>query len=344
MDYDVTIGIPVYNAEKYIRMTIDSVLAQTFGRMELLVVDDCGTDHSIDIVREYQQQHPRGKDIRIVSQPQNGGIGRARNRIIDEARGRYVYFMDADDTIEPNTIELLYANAVRHSAQIVYGSYERVEQHEGQTKRTAIQYVPMQFSREDEFANYVYRQYEGIQAMVWNCLIDIDVCRKNDLRFQPVNYWEDFSFTLNLPTYITRAVLLPDITYHYYIRKGSVSNQSEQSHIGKEEIQKTIDAINQNKAKSARLLTKPYLGRWLHKLLTTDFYIACTIFRKEQLIAPSFTKREIRDMMRSPLNMRQTLALRQMRWQNTCLYLLGVLPPALSVAIMKACAKMRKLM
>jgi len=76
--YEVTIGIPVYNAERYIRLTMDSVLAQTFESIEFLVLDDCGTDASMDIVRQYQQSHPRGHDIRIVQQPQNGGIGRAR--------------------------------------------------------------------------------------------------------------------------------------------------------------------------------------------------------------------------------------------------------------------------
>ena len=61
MGYEVTIGIPVYNVEKYIRLTMDSALAQTFESIEFLVLDDCGSDSSMDIVREYQQTHPRGK-------------------------------------------------------------------------------------------------------------------------------------------------------------------------------------------------------------------------------------------------------------------------------------------
>ena len=69
MSYEVTIGIPVYNVEKYIRLTMDSALSQTFGSIEFLILDDCGTDKSMDVVREYQQTHPRGKDIHIISQP-----------------------------------------------------------------------------------------------------------------------------------------------------------------------------------------------------------------------------------------------------------------------------------
>ena len=71
MQYEVTIGIPVYNVEKYIRQTMNSVLAQTFNSIEFLICDDCGTDSSIDIIKEYQRSHPRGVDIRIVRQPQN---------------------------------------------------------------------------------------------------------------------------------------------------------------------------------------------------------------------------------------------------------------------------------
>ena len=150
-NYDVTIGIPVYNVEKYIRLTMDSALAQTFPNIEFLVLDDCGQDGSMNIVREYQKTHPRGKDIRIVRQPQNGGLGRARNRIIEEAHGTYLYHLDADDAIAPNTIELLYEKALQYDADMVYGSYQRIEQFGGETKRTNYCYESMFFLNEYEF-------------------------------------------------------------------------------------------------------------------------------------------------------------------------------------------------
>lgn len=126
MPYEVTIGIPVFNVAKYIRATMDAVLAQTFESIEFLICDDCGTDGSIDIVRDYQQTHPRGRDIRILRQPENKGIGAARNRMVAEAQGRYFYSLDGDDTIVPETIALLYKAAQDHHADLVYGSYERV--------------------------------------------------------------------------------------------------------------------------------------------------------------------------------------------------------------------------
>ena len=124
MTYEVTIAIPVYNAEKYIRKAMDSALAQTFSSIEFLVCDDCGTDKSINIIREYQQTHPRGLAIHIVHQPHNMGIGESRNRLVDEACGQYIYFMDADDYIEPDTIEKLYNNAIKYDLQLQKGLSE----------------------------------------------------------------------------------------------------------------------------------------------------------------------------------------------------------------------------
>ena len=124
--YEVTIGMPVYNVERFIRQTMDSVLSQTFESIEFLICDDCGTDSSIDIVREYQQTHPRGKDIRIVRQPQNMGLGNGRNRMIAESCGRYIYFMDSDDILAPDAIQLLMEQAIKYDADIVYGSMEKI--------------------------------------------------------------------------------------------------------------------------------------------------------------------------------------------------------------------------
>ena len=216
-NYAVTIGIPVYNVEKYIRLTMDSALAQTFNDIEFLVIDDCGTDSSIDIVREYQQTHPRGKDIRIVRQPKNGGIGEARNRIVDEAQGTYLYYLDGDDAIEPNTIELLYEKAKAFDADMVYGSYKRIFTENDEVVDTVCYSYPYkEFSAPDDYACYAYES--NVQTMTWNFLIKIDVLRQNHLRFAPVGYGEDYTFTVDLPTYVNRVVLLPDITYSYYVR------------------------------------------------------------------------------------------------------------------------------
>ena len=333
--YEVTIGIPVYNVEKYIRQSMDSVLAQTFNSIEVLICDDCGTDSSIAIIEEYQKTHSRGKDIRIVRQPYNKGIGEGRNRIIDEVKGKYLYFMDADDTIAPNTIQLLYENAQRYNAEIVYGSYERIEMLGDNVKHIPRQYAPMQFLNEDEFASWAYDAYDNLPAMTWNFLIDINIFHKNGLRYQPVSYWEDFSITIDLPTYITRAVLLSDITYHYFCHYNSASKFQHRNYIAKQEILKTIDAMAVVKNNSERLKGKPYSHKHIYKVMKTHFYMVCSILKNEKVISPAFTKREIRDVMIFPLSLCDILNLKGWKLRNLALCLLGMLPPGVSIALMR---------
>lgn len=344
MAYEVTIGIPVYNVEKYIRLTMDSALAQTFPSIEFLVLDDCGTDSSMDIVREYQRTHPRGKDIRIVRQPQNGGLGRARNRIIEEARGKYLYHLDADDAIAPNTISLLYDKAKEYDADIVYGSYQRIEDFDGVVQKKDYSYKYEVFLNENQFADRVYSDYGFLQANTWNFLIKTEIYLKNNIRHKAVNYWEDFSTTIDLPTYTTRAVLLPDITYFYYCRNGSLSNFQKRNHIDKEEIQKTLDAMNQVKQNSERVKLKPYFHKRMYKVMMTHFYMACAILKENKIIEPKFSKREIRDVMHSPLSFYETLNLKGWKMRNLFLYSLGVLPSFVSVLFIFMLGKVKRIL
>lgn len=343
MKYEVTIGIPVYNVEKYIRRAMESALAQTFPSIEFLICDDCGTDSSMDIVREYQRSHPRGEDIRILKQPQNMGIGNSRNRLIEEVRSKYLYFMDSDDAIAPNTIELLYKAAQEYNAEMVYGSHERINNIGNVITKVSWCYPVKQFLKKDEFACWAYREYNGIQAMTWNFLIDIDVYRKNGLRHQSVNFWEDYLFTMDLPTYVSRVVLLSDITYYYYCREGSLSNYQKRNHIDKEEIMRTARGLDKLKWQSDRIRNKSYFPRRMYKLMVTDFYIVCEILKNKDIISPVFTNQELHELMRTPLSFGDIIQFRQARLLNMILYVFWILPAPLSVAFMKLVAKIRKL-
>jgi glycosyltransferase involved in cell wall biosynthesis len=343
MAYEVTIGIPVYNAEKYIRKAINSALAQTFENIEFLILDDCCTDDSMTIVCEFQNTHYRGKDIHIISQPKNMGIGNARNRIVGEAQGKYLFFMDADDVISPKTIELLCCNANRYDAELVYGSHERVEKFNGKINIFKCQYRDRKFFKEDEFANWVYRQYDGIQATTWNILININIYRKYGLEYPATNYWEDFSFTMDLPLYVKRVVMLSDITYYYNCRSESLSNFSKRDYIEKSEIQAVLDAMFIVKQNTDRVKSKPYFHQRMYKVMMTHFYMVCAILRNEKIIHPLFTKHEIRDVMRSPLSFSETLKLKGWRFKNMFLYFLGELPSSVTVSIIRIFGKIKGL-
>ena len=335
MSFEVTIGIPVYNAEKYIRQAMDSALSQTFENIEFLILDDCGTDSSIEIVKDYQQTNPRGKDIRIVSQPCNMGIGEARNRILDEARGKYLFFLDADDTISPNAIELLYNASQKYDAEVVYGSHERIEEFGEKTNHIFNKYAPMVFLKDNEFAFWAYKDYNNLQAMIWNMLIKTDLYRKNKLRYLRISYLEDLAFTMDWPCYVTRAVMLDDITYYYYCRKGSASRYENRTSIEKREIESTIVVMNYFKDNSALWRDRPFFCERMWKVLVTCYFVAMHIVKNEAIINPPFTKKEIRDVMRMPAFYPEMFKPGRCMPRNIYLYLLGALPPSLSVWLMK---------
>ena len=180
MKYDVTIGIPVYKSADYIQRSLESALNQTYSSIEFLMIDDGGADGSMDIIEQLKAEHQRGGDIRIIKHTHNMGVAASRNHIIDEASGDYLYFMDSDDVIAENTIALMMQHIRQYDAEIVFGSYEKVEI---TGERTVCQYPAMQFLGEDELAIFAYRKYAGIQASACNYLVKTSVLREHHHRF-----------------------------------------------------------------------------------------------------------------------------------------------------------------
>ncbi len=344
MQYEVTIGIPVYNSEKYLKETLESALSQTFPSIEYLIMDDCSTDTSMAIVQEYQQTHPRGEHIRIIHQPRNMGIGIARNRIIDEAQGQYLYFLDADDIITPDAISLLHENAIQNDAEMVYASHERIEEFDGNHNSTVFQHAKRNFTQENEFANYAYEEYGRLPAPVWNILFRMEVFRKNQLRFADTNFWEDFTFHMDLPSYVTRVSMLPDITYKYICRSGSLSNFQKRTHIDKQEIEKTIAAVEHVKANSYRIADKPYFPQRMCKVMLTCFFMVCHIIQKQEYIEPKFTNSELHSLLKSPVPLSKTLSFRKCWSKNLLLCLLGILPSSVSLLLVKLIGGMKGLL
>lgn len=340
MKYDVTIGIPVYEAEIYIFRSLESALSQTYSSIEFLIIDDGCTDASMDIIRFFQAQHPRGKAIRIISHCYNKGVSAARNRIIDEAAGEYLYFMDADDVIAENSIALLMASIRQYEAEIVFGSYEKINT---DGRREVYQYPNQQLLEEDQLASFAYRKYAGIQASACNYLVKTSFLRDHHHRFIATDYWEDFVFTFNLVTFVSRAVLLSDITYSYLCRENSLSHYQQREQISKEEIFKNVQAIEHLKETSSILYNKVYYPNRCFNIMMTDFYIVCNILKRRKDIIPVVTDDEIKTMMTHPASFRQICAFRQSRYKNMALYLLGHVPAFLCVAVIRMVGKMKKL-
>ena len=340
MKYDVTIGIPVYRSETYIRRALESAFNQTYPSIEFLLIDDAGGDGSLAIMQEIRHTHPRGGAMRIISHDSNLGVSASRNQIIDEAQGEYLYFMDSDDTISEHTISLLMQNIRQYEAEIAFGSYEKIET---TGERIVCQYPSLQLMGKDKLAEYAYRKYGGIQASACNYLVKTSLLRENRLYFIETNYWEDLVFTFDLVTYISRAVLLPDITYTYICRESSLSHYQQRQHISKDEVMQSVKAINHLKETSSILYNKVYFPNRCYNIVMSDFYIACTILRRRHDILPSFTNHEIRSLLNHPATWKQISTFSQARLKNQCLYLMGKLPSLLCILIVWSLGKFKKL-
>ena len=338
MNYDVTIGIPVYQAEAFLSRSLESGLAQSYPSIEFLLVDDGCTDRSLSIVHDFQKNHPRGGDIRIISHDHNLGVSAARNRIIDEAAGSYLYFMDADDVIADNTISLLMDHIQLYEAEIAFGSYEKINT---DGKREVYQYPSLQLLEANQLASFAYRKYAGIQASACNYLVQASLLREHHHRFIDTDFWEDLVFTFDLVTFVSRAVLLPDITYTYLCHENSLSRYQQRQQIPKEEILRNARTVSHLRETSSILYNKVYFPNRCYNIVMTGFYMACNVLKRRQDIMPSVSDSEIKAMLAHPATFRQICRFQQSRWKNLVLYLLGQLPAGVCIILVRCLEKLK---
>lgn len=340
MKYKVTIGIPVFRVEKYIRRTMESVLSQTYPDIEFLLIDDGSDDQSLEIIKSIQKTHPRGAAIRVLSHSHNMGVSDTRNHIIDEAHGEFLYFVDSDDVIAHDTISLLMHQIEQHNVDVAFGSYERIEM---SGERSLFQYPARIFEDSDSFADFVYRSYAGFQASACNFLVRLSLIRAHQLRFYKSDFWEDMVFTLNLSTFAERVALLPNITYTYLCRENSLSNSWNKDIIAKERIVQYFEAVDSLKQDDGNLNKRPFFPNRCYIAVMSDIYIICNIIKKRAYINPPFTVRELHAHLRHPANFREIMSFRKRRPQNLMLYLLWKAPARASILAIRLFAKWKGL-
>lgn len=339
--YEVTIGIPLYKSAKYIEKSLLSALNQTFQYIEFLIVDDAGNDGSKEIVCKLQRNHPRGEHIRILTNEKNMGVSFSRNRIIDEAKGRYLYFMDSDDTIEPNTIQLLYDSLIYNHSQIAFGSYEIIDDI-NHNPSEVYQKEALVLNGADQLAMYAFKNNHVFHVSVCNHLIDIFFLRQLGLKFINSSYWEDLDYITGLVINVERAVLLSNITYHYYRHSDSLSHYQSRDILGKDEIDRNLSVLRHVKSKCKDLTGKQYIPYLCYNLEMISFYAACNILRNYRRIIPQFTFAEIRDVMRHPMPLKDIVSYKSKKVANLVFWLLGISPIAFFLPIIWAIGKYKR--
>lgn len=343
----VTVGMPVYNGEAFVSRSVLSVLEQTFsGSMEFLIVDDGSSDGTADVIRQVAAAHPRGGIVRVIRHDANQGVGSTRNTILDHAQGKYLYFLDSDDEIAPDCIEKLHAQAERYQAEAVYGSIYTVCI-DGETVKGVETYVQshLVFTHEDELACYAFRDiHEHLRDYSVNILFLREFLEKHHLRFPPLRFHEDVIFSSTLVPLVTRAVLLPDVTYTYNIRTNSLSNYQGREHISLEEIKQFISIYSDVKDMAQLSKGKPYYEARYLRSMTQMFFIVCGALKNRRIISPRLTDGLVKKAMTHPAALSEIIHFRRHRLYNLAYYALGKMPGWLTVLIMTAIAKQKRIL
>jgi|SRR5699024_6307672 len=215
----VSVIIPIFNSDIYLEECLNSVINQTYKKIEIIAINDGSTDNSIDILKKYSKQY---KYIKIVNQ-ENSGQSIARNKGIDLAKGDYIYFLDSDDYIIPETLEVLIntmnsntVDLLRFSADIVLDGID------DKVKKTKYKFDDIFNSHtiynKEEFLKLTKKAYSASPVLYFmkrQLLID------KGIRFKPGIVHEDDLFTLEVFINTDKAMYLPEAFYRRRIRQNS---------------------------------------------------------------------------------------------------------------------------
>jgi CDP-glycerol glycerophosphotransferase len=212
---EVSIIVPVYDVEAYLGECLDSILSQDFTDFELVAVNDCSNDGSAAILRRYGAAERR---IRIVELSENVGLGRARNAGLDHAKGKYVWFIDSDDTIVPGALRALVDRAHDTEAELVLCGWTRdfERQRRAGTGEAVLAAAPRLFTVAE------YPKALRILQVAWNKLIRRDLLDRTGLRFVS-GWYEDTPFTYPLLAGARSITALPDALVRYRQRPGAIT-------------------------------------------------------------------------------------------------------------------------
>lgn len=340
--FKVTIGMPVYNVADYIHASLTSALNQDIDDIEILVIDDCGTDSSIEIVQQLQATHSKGRCIRIIRHDGNKGVAEARNTIIREAQGKYIFFLDSDDLITPIAISTLYKSAETEGSELTYGS-TIVREMDG--KEYPYFVLPhLSLSGKYALANYIYGNLrQNIPYHVWNILFLTSFVRSHGFLFPPFRTGEDVLFNELVQPKVTKAMLLPDITYQYVKRPNSLMKFQTRDTISVQEALNSIKYSVILKDLCKQHCHEPYYDGKCAKTMKGIFYRVCGILKHRHQLTGEVSNRELRDIMRHPATLCDILGFKKQKGANLSFWAIGILPPSLSIWIVKIIGKKKGL-
>ena len=213
--YIISVIVPIYKVEKYLRKCIDSIITQTYKNLEIFLVDDGSPDNCGAICDEYARKDER---IKVIHK-ENGGLSSARNAALDVATGDFIMFVDSDDWVEPEFCEKALYTAIRNNVQIVAFGYNNVYTRDGKIQKRATdkpRIVPS-----TEAIRHLILKDEVIFNFAWNKIYKRTLF--DEIRYPVGMTYEDNAVTYLVIHYADNIFVSNDILYNYVRRKESIS-------------------------------------------------------------------------------------------------------------------------
>lgn len=219
----ISVVIPVYNDEKYLPICINSVLNQTYNDLEIICVDDDSKDSSFEILKYFEKKDSR---IKIFKNDSNKGLGFNRNRGLDIAKGKYVYFLDSDDWLSPDTFEILIEKVEKDDLDFIM--FKSIVYYENTKSFGMEKYYDMEFM--DKWDSKVFNHWEldkdkffSIPIAAWNKLYLKSFLDENHIRFPNENLiHEDNPFFFKALTSAERVSVSKNYFHNRRRRDGSI--------------------------------------------------------------------------------------------------------------------------
>jgi glycosyltransferase involved in cell wall biosynthesis len=227
----MSVIVPVYNVQEYIKQCLESIINQTLHDIEILVVDDGSIDNSISIVKQYKDER-----IRIITK-ENGGLSSARNAGIKEVKGEYISFIDSDDFLLYDTaLEEMYDLAIINNSDVVIGNALEYysEQHNHPIYRNREVFVESTMNSEELLVNFL--KSKSMHAPVWLNIYRSELI-VNSTSFKEGILHEDEEFTPRILLKAKNVTVYPNEFYGYRQREGSITNV-------KNKTKNSLDLIN----------------------------------------------------------------------------------------------------
>ncbi len=233
MDEVISVIVPIYNSEQYLRRCIDSLLDQNYDQLEIILVDDGSTDLSGKICEEFAE-----RDKRIVYIHQNnGGSVKARKTGINKAKGKYIGFVDSDDYVEPEFILRLHELLIRENVDFVHSGFYIDEEYCGKKHSKRVELSDD--NRLEKICNTVFSEEdkERITPSIWSKLFKADLCKEGfECIPEEASYGEDLIFLCYCLLNVNAYYICDEGYYHYTIIDDSLSHKIDRFQLKKEII------------------------------------------------------------------------------------------------------------